>query len=219
MEKLKNIKDNLTSLIQSEIVGNAANVDTKELGEAVDMLKDLSEAIYYCSVTKAMEEYSEDKEKHMMMPEREPMFYPNYRDMDMTKGRRYYDDMYPRRYPMYYEGRETYDYQRNYSGGSNGGSSSSGGSGGSSSGNSGGSRSFYEMPFDIRDPREGKSSMMRKNYMESKEMHHDKNHQMKELEKYAQELTQDITEMIQDASPEEKQMLQQKIATLATKIK
>lgn len=207
MEKLKNIKDNLTSLIQSEIVGNAANVDTKELGEAVDMLKDLSEAIYYCSVTKAMEEYSEDKEKHMMMPEREPMFYPNYRDMDMTKGRRYYDDMYPRRYPMYYEG------------GSNGGSNSSNGSGGSSSGNSGGSRSFYEMPFDIRDPREGKSSMMRKNYMESKEMNHDKSHQMKELEKYAQELTQDITEMIQDASPEEKQMLQQKIATLATKIK
>lgn len=33
------------------------------------------------------------------------------------------------------------------------------------------------------------------------------------------ELTSDITEMIQDASPEEKQMLQQKIAALATKIK
>lgn len=204
MEKLKNIKDNLAALIQSEIVGNATNINTKELGEAVDMLKDLSEAIYYCSVTKAMEEYEKDKEKHKMMPEHEPMYYPNYRDMDMTKGRRYYDEMYPRRYPIYYDG----------------GNSTSNGSNDSSSGkNNGGSRSFYEMPFDMRDVREGRSPMIRKNYMESKEMHHDKDTQIKELEKYAQELTQDITEMIQDASPEEKQILQQKIATLATKIK
>ena len=27
-------------------------VDTKELGEAIDMIKDLEEAIYYCTVTK-----------------------------------------------------------------------------------------------------------------------------------------------------------------------
>lgn len=42
---------------------------------------------------------------------------------------------------------------------------------------------------------------------------------MKELDKYIQELGHDITEMIQDASPEEKQMLQQKISALATKMK
>jgi hypothetical protein len=42
---------------------------------------------------------------------------------------------------------------------------------------------------------------------------------MRELEAYMQELTTDITDMIQDASPEEKLMLQQKISTLATKIK
>lgn len=47
----------------------------------------------------------------------------------------------------------------------------------------------------------------------------DKTQQMKELENYMQELSTDITEMIQDASPEEKLMLQQKISTLATKIK
>jgi hypothetical protein len=29
-------------------------VDTKELGEAIDMIKDLEEAIYYCTVTEAM---------------------------------------------------------------------------------------------------------------------------------------------------------------------
>ena len=42
---------------------------------------------------------------------------------------------------------------------------------------------------------------------------------MKELEKYLQELSQDVTEMVQKATPEEKQMLQQKISLLATKIK
>jgi hypothetical protein len=36
----------------------------------------------------------------------------------------------------------------------------------------------------------------------------DKTHQMKELENYMQELSTDLTEMIEDASPEEKQMLQ-----------
>jgi hypothetical protein len=47
----------------------------------------------------------------------------------------------------------------------------------------------------------------------------DKTHQMKELETYMNELSQDLVDMIQDASPEEKQLLQQKIGMLATKIK
>jgi hypothetical protein len=35
-------------------------VDTKELGEAIDMIKDLSEAIYYCTITEAMEKKDEE---------------------------------------------------------------------------------------------------------------------------------------------------------------
>ena len=41
---------------------------------------------------------------------------------------------------------------------------------------------------------------------------------MKELEHYMKELSQDVTEMINDASPEEKQILKQKITELAGKI-
>jgi hypothetical protein len=41
---------------------------------------------------------------------------------------------------------------------------------------------------------------------------------MKELERYVHELTEDIVEMIEDATAEEKQFLSKKIATLATKI-
>ena len=60
--------------------------------------------------------------------------------------------------------------------------------------------------------------MNRKMYMEAKEMHHGKEVQLKELENYMQELTTDIVDMIRDASPEEKQLMQKKIAALAEKV-
>ena len=78
----------------------------------------------------------------------------------------------------------------------------------------------WDMPKSMmRDEREGKSGRTRRTYMENKEMHADKAMQLKELEKYIQELGQDLTEMIEGASPEEKQLLQQKVTTLASKIK
>jgi hypothetical protein len=50
-------------------------------------------------------------------------------------------------------------------------------------------------------------------------MHQDKTTQIKELEKYLQELSTDVTELIHEATPEEKAVLQQKVATLASKIR
>lgn len=64
----------------------------------------------------------------------------------------------------------------------------------------------------------GRSAYSRKAYLEAKAMHHDKATQLHELEKYMQELTTDIVEMISDSSPEEKQYLEKKMNTLATKI-
>jgi hypothetical protein len=55
-------------------------------------------------------------------------------------------------------------------------------------------------------------------YMEAKHAGRDKATQLRELEKYMQELSQDITEMIADASPEEKQYFEKKITALASKI-
>lgn len=70
----------------------------------------------------------------------------------------------------------------------------------------------------MRDPRQGRSPMRRRMYMEGKEMHKDANSQLKELEAYLQQLSSDITEMIKDASPEERATLRQKMTTLANKI-
>ena len=75
-----------------------------------------------------------------------------------------------------------------------------------------------EYPHAFEDPREGKSYRSRRMYMESKESKQDKTIQMRELEKYLQELAQDITEMIEDASAEERQYLSKKISALATKV-
>ena len=69
-----------------------------------------------------------------------------------------------------------------------------------------------------RDEREGHSYENRRMYMEAKEMKKDKATQMRELEKYMQELSQDITDMISDASSDEKAYLEKKITALAAKI-
>ena len=56
MHKLKHIKDSILDCLQAQVDCNLKNVNTKELGEVVDMIKDLEEAMYYCSIVKAMEE-------------------------------------------------------------------------------------------------------------------------------------------------------------------
>lgn len=220
MEKLKKMKECLVGMVESQIYGNIDKVDTKELGEAIDMIKDLSEALYYCSITKAMEEGEEEKKG--------------------MHGARYYSrPIYDMPYPIeVYDPRhrEKYSYGSMYAQGNSSNGGSRGGSmrgyhdgmipkydnemmynqGGNYDGGRGDSRNYQDMT--MRDPKEGRSGERRKMYMEGKNMN-DKTHQMKELESYMQELSQDLTEMIQDASPEEKQLLQQKINILATKIK
>ena len=181
MNNLKSMKEQLTNVVQAQM-GNMQNVNAKELGEAVDMIKDLSEAIYYCTITEAMEE-KEKEEMHYYTDKR----YPDcYRDVDREYGRMYYDDR------------------------------PSAGTGYT------GTRMMYteQIPKTMmRDFREGRSGMSRRMYMESKEMHKDSATQMHELDNYIKELGSDITEMIKDSTPEEKQVLQQKIANLAAKIK
>lgn len=58
MEKLKEMKERLVDAAKMELDKGIDNVNTEELGEVVDMIKDLSEACYYCSIVEAMEEES-----------------------------------------------------------------------------------------------------------------------------------------------------------------
>lgn len=74
-----------------------------------------------------------------------------------------------------------------------------------------------------RDYREGRSGQRRRGYMESKELHSDnspesKQHRMKELDAYMKDLSEDVTEMIGDASAEERALLKQKMQGLVSKL-
>ena len=55
-------------------------------------------------------------------------------------------------------------------------------------------------------------------YLEAREMKKDKATQLRELEKYVQEMSQEIIEMIGDASTEEKAYLEKKLTALGSKI-
>lgn len=175
MEKLCQIKNCLIALVEQQMA-NPQQADTHEMGEVIDMIKDLAEACYYESIVDAMVESKEEEAYGISMmkdPHKRKNLYPYYGDKHYTKD---------------------------YDGGYNGYSYT--GIGGMNDDNK----------------KMGHSPMKRKSYIESKERHMDQALQMRELEDYAQELISDLMEMIQDATPEEKQLLQRKIATLATKI-
>lgn len=232
--------------INHELDKGIEQVNTEELGEAVDMLKDLYEAkeklvkaCYYKQIMEAMEEHDfEDEEEIMDEGRRGYRGQPRSesgRFMSRGDGRRsnrgrggrrgYEPDMM-----MYDEDGEEMERMRDldrdrgrmgYGGGSSGGGSDSsgGGRGGSSNAGSRGYEDGGQMSSRMqRDGREGRSGEARRGYMESKEMGKDKGEKMKELENYMKELSSDVTEMIGDASPEEKTMLKQKMSMLMQKI-
>lgn len=190
-DALKTMKEQLVSCVQGQL-GDISKVDAHELGEAVDMIKDLAEAIYYCTITESMEKSEDTKRQaptninYYTTPVTSDMYYDPWRHAERNKGYMYYP----------------------------------GGEGGTTTTTSGGTM-YYTEPYMkemTRDPREGRSYMRRRTYMEGKERHNDKNSQLMELEAYLQELSSDITEMIKDASPEEKNTLHQKMTALANKI-
>lgn len=163
LNKLKHMKESLMCCAESQLC-HLDTVDAHELGAVVDMIKDLEEAIYYCTITKAMEgkEKEEDDEHYYT----EPMSYVRKynRDIDRMDGRMYYDDRKNiSEHNMTEYDPNGNDSRKNYEDTN---------------------ASFPEYMLGMRDPKEGKSYNARKTYMESKEMHHDKAKQLKELEKY-----------------------------------
>lgn len=207
IEKLNLIKETLACAAESQMQ-NLEGVDAKELGEVIDIIKDIEETIYYCTITKAMEEgayksYQSD-ESSMYYGGRmrsQPPYYDDerYRDEWESPHRSYYDEVSKTSHMP---------------------TTSTHSSTGSMHSTKHGDTSYTEREFPgaFKDDREGKSYRSRRMYMEAKETKQDKTMQMKELENYAQELTQDVLDMIKDASADERQYLSRKIAGLANKI-
>ena len=190
-KRLTAMRENLASCIEYQLQ-HLEDVDCEELSEAIDMLKDLEETLYFHAITEAMKGEG---------------VYGDWPSENKKNGYHQQDDS-----RMYYGG---WNPPMMYNDGGNGWSSSNSSTPSYPTGN--GSRYYSEPMMHERDEREGRSPQNRRMYMEAKTSK-DKATQLRELEQYIQELSNDIIDMIQDASTEEKQYLEKKIATLASKI-
>ena len=166
MDRIECMKMQLIAAIESEMQ-DLKSADCEELYKAIDMLKDLEEAQYYCTITESMK--ANKKEEEQIMYYTEPHSYLPTDDMYMERLK----DMSGRRGRRYNNGNGDYA---------------------------------------------GRSGESRRMYMESKDLNHEKSVKMQELETYMKDLTKDLVEMIEDSSPEEKQLLQQKLTILTNKI-
>lgn len=219
IKRIHDMVEKLTKCTEMELEKGIENVDTEEMGEVVDMIKDLCEAEYYAKVSKAMDEHDFDNAEEIMDEGRrgyrgqprdsrgrymrrgydEMMYMPEmYRDMDLMDGKMYYTSA---------------NRSQGSQGQSNGGSSM----GSSHSGSMGYSDGM------MRDSREGRSGQSRKGYVETKEMHkgnseEDKMAKKRELDKWMNDIGSDVKELVHDMTPEEKTMAKTKLTNLANSL-
>lgn len=221
IKRMHDIIEKLSECAKSEFDKGIENVNTDEMGKVTDMLKDLAEAMYYRTLTNIMEE--SDVEDALGMLDRR--FYDDYRYKTTGRyapkgkgsyvGRRGYEEP-PYMHMMNREDLQDWDSMserermRDLDRASRG-------------------RMYYtetepmQKDGGMRDEKEGKAGMMRKGYMETKEMHkgttpQDKEANMHSLETYLKELSEDLTELLPYMIPEERQMAKTKITTLAAKM-
>lgn len=216
--------EKLTECAKHELDNGVESVDTKEMGEVADIIKDLSEAMYYRTLIEAMKEseYGEEYDEYGPMDNMRRGYRGQPRDSmgrymsRRGRGRRGYEEpmyrmtpeMYREHSPEYYRDMDREMVGRMYYSGSDMDSTTNGSS----------NYSARMQRDGMRDGREGRSGQSRRGYMEAKEQGKEKGEKMKELENYMKELSSDVTEMISDASPEEKSMLKQKMQVLLQKI-
>lgn len=244
LEPIKKMCETLEDAAKHELSKGVENVDAKELGEVVDMIKDLYEAkekivkaCYYKGILEAMEEHDFDDEEDIMdegrrgyrgQPRSQSGRYMSRGDGRRSNrgrgSRRGYESSMMEYGDMDYEDMQYMrDMDRPYGRMGYSGSGSSGGSsmGGSTSGQSGNSSmNSGQMGYSDggRDRREGRSGQSRRGYMEAKEQGKDKTEKMKSLEDYMKSMAEDLTEAIENASPEERSMVKNKLSVLTQKM-
>lgn len=90
MHKVKQIKEKLEEVACSVLnTYELGRIDTKELGEVIDMIKDCTEAMYYHKICEAMEESEEEKKiqeklnkKNYNLEYRDPNYSPYMKGND-----------------------------------------------------------------------------------------------------------------------------------------
>ena len=186
----------MISVFKKQVDSGIENIDTEEAYKVADIVKDLSEtykniskALYYETVSVAMEDYEEPEEgdpeeqryyTRMMRDSRGRFTRKRYHDMGMGR-RTQYDDM---------KDYSNYDPDRDMDRGTHG-------------------RMYYtdhDMSYN-RDMREGHNGMSRKTYME--------NPNKENLEKHIDDIAVDVKGLMTTMKPEDKIMVKNKLINLA----
>lgn len=198
--------EKLSECAKSEMESGIENVDTCEMGKVVDMMKDLSEAMYYRTLTKAMDESTSEETIEMFERYGDGRrFYDKYRYADgrfAPKGRGtrrgyeeqpYYHmnpDMYREHEPEYWRDMDRKD-----------------------------GKMYYTEPITM----ESRYDKAKRMYTETKAKHNsgsveDKQLTLKEGEKMLNVIIDELMEMVSDATPEMKNMIKTKGMSAMQKI-
>lgn len=222
---LKKMCEQLEESIKREFDKGIELVDTEEMKEAIDMLKDLYEikksmveACYYKQIMEAMEEseYGEDYDWQGRMGYRGQPRDSMGRYTSRRGGRRGYESMMPMdyddSYPMEYGRDVDADMGRMYYSGGGGGNSG-GRSGGGRSGGQGGSRgrgsssSRYGFAYD---------EYMEKRNSHSKSSPEESSKRIDLLNDFIEDLEDMAKDVVKGMSPEERQVWKVKLNKLSS---
>lgn len=221
IKRIHDMVEKLTKCTEMELEKGIENVDTEEMGEVVDMIKDLCEAEYYAKVSKAMDEHDFDNAEEIMDDGRRG-YRGQPRDSRGRYIRRGYEEMMGYMPEMYRDMDRDGMGRMYYTGSTSTGGSQGQSNGGSSMGSSNSGSMGYSDGM-MRDSREGRSGQSRKGYVETKEMHkgnseEDKMAKKRELDKWMNDIGSDVKELVHDMTPEEKTMAKTKLTNLANSL-
>lgn len=225
IERLCELKERLCQIVESQLAGSIECLDTHELGEAVDMIKDFSEAIknakeacYYEKVVMAMEENESMgyNRRHLSNGQfaskgrgRMMGFNPIMRDKPYMDA--YLDDEY--------DDMMGYNTSGNSSMGNAGRMSRSSGNSSSNSSSSM-NRCGYEMDSNW-DDRYGKAynkyMMARRHYTETKDKS-DKEEMDREANMHVHDTMATIRDIYKQADPEFKKSLKMELSALVNEM-
>lgn len=207
IKRMHEMIEKLSEAAECEFSKGIENVDTCEMDKVVNMMENLSEAMYYRTLTKAMQE--SDTEEIMEMFDKYGDDGKRYYDMWRYKSGRfapkgrgtrrgYEEPPYYHMTPDQYKEHDP-EYWRDVD------------------------RKDGKMYFTEPVTMESRYEKAKRGYKEAKHAHasntaEDKQAKMKDLESYLKELSEDVTQLLSDATPEERAMVRGKMQVLTQKI-
>lgn len=205
--------EKLSECAKCELDKGIESIDTKEMGEVAEIIKELCEAEYYAKVSKAMDEHDFDNAEEIMDEGRR-----GYRGQPRDSRGRYMRRGYQKMMPEYYRDMDMDDGRMYYTSAN----ASQGSQGGSSMGSSSGNSMGYNDGM-VRDSREGRNGQSRRGYVETKEMHkgnteEDKMAKKRELDKWMSDFSSDVKELVGDMTAEEKTLLKTRLNNLQSSL-